>query len=145
MTIAQLVIEAHEMSKSKGWWEDEQEAAQADGESVEVGDLLRRVGVVNDAVPSVPGLRISINCILSKLALIASEAVGEAVECVRDLDFKPRRRHDGKPEGLPSELADIAIRVFDLAGAMGIDLQGAIVEKMAFNATRPHRHGGRAA
>ncbi len=145
MKIAKLVEEAHETAKLKGWWEDEQEAAKAEGESAEIGDLLRRIGAINDAVPSTPGLRISINCILSKLALIASEAVGESLECVRDLDFKPRRRADGKPEGLPSELADIVIRVFDLAGALGLDLDTAIEEKMAFNATRSHRHGGRAA
>lgn len=46
-----------------------------------------------------------------------------------------------KPEGVPSELADIVIRVFDLAGALGIDLADAIKEKAAFNATRPHKHG----
>lgn len=34
------------------------------------------------------------------------------------------------------ELADAVIRVFDLAGAMGYDLGGAIVEKLAYNATR---------
>ena len=34
------------------------------------------------------------------------------------------------------ELADTVIRVFDLAGAMGYDLGGAIAEKLAFNRTR---------
>lgn len=34
------------------------------------------------------------------------------------------------------ELADLLIRVFDLAGALGYDLEGAYREKMAFNATR---------
>lgn len=34
------------------------------------------------------------------------------------------------------ELADVAIRLFDLAGAMRIDLAGAIVEKMAYNTKR---------
>lgn len=34
------------------------------------------------------------------------------------------------------ELADVLIRVFDIAGGMGLDLQGAYTEKMAFNATR---------
>ena len=35
------------------------------------------------------------------------------------------------------ELADAVIRIADLAGALGLDLGGAIAEKMAFNATRP--------
>lgn len=46
-----------------------------------------------------------------------------------------------KPCGIPSELADIVIRVFDLAGRENIDLERAIEEKMAFNKTRPFRHG----
>lgn len=42
------------------------------------------------------------------------------------------------------ELADLLIRVFDLAGALGYDLEGAYREKIAFNAqradhTREHR------
>lgn len=52
-----------------------------------------------------------------------------------------RRREDGKPEGVPAELADIVIRVFDMAKAYGIDLADAIEEKMAYNMTRPHKHG----
>lgn len=35
------------------------------------------------------------------------------------------------------ELADAVIRIFDLAGAYNMDLAGALVEKMAFNAIRP--------
>lgn len=37
---------------------------------------------------------------------------------------------------LEVELADACIRIFDLAGAKGFDLGGAIAEKRAFNASR---------
>jgi NTP pyrophosphatase (non-canonical NTP hydrolase) len=46
-----------------------------------------------------------------------------------------------KPEGLPSELADVVIRAFGLAYEAGIDLSAAIYEKMAYNDTRPYKHG----
>ena len=49
------------------------------------------------------------------------------------------------------ELADVVIRVADLAGALGLDLGGAIAEKMSYNAVRldhkPEAHlapGGKA-
>lgn len=68
-----------------------------------------------------------------KLMLVVSE-VAEAME--------------GHRKGLPDdklphrpmievELADAVIRIADLAGALGLDLGGAIVEKLAFNAVRP--------
>lgn len=48
-----------------------------------------------------------------------------------------------KPEGIPSELADVVIRVFDLCGAYNIDLEAAIEEKLKYNRTRAIRHGGK--
>ncbi len=46
-----------------------------------------------------------------------------------------------KPEGIPSELADVVIRVADMCGYYGIDLEKAIEEKMEYNETRSHKHG----
>ena len=46
-----------------------------------------------------------------------------------------------KPEGIPSELADIIIRVLDICAYHGIDIAHAISDKMAYNETRPYRHG----
>ena len=51
------------------------------------------------------------------------------------------RESDGKPEGVPSELADIVIRCFDMADFYGIDLEAAILEKFEFNKGRPYLHG----
>ena len=83
-----------------------------------------------------------------KLVLIHSE-VSEALEEVRKVNYgyalwETYYGLNGKPEGLPAELADIIIRTLDLAGALGIDIEAAVELKHAYNATRPHRHGGKA-
>lgn len=48
-----------------------------------------------------------------------------------------------KPCGIPSELADVVIRIADMCGKYGIDLEGAVILKHEYNKTRPHKHGGK--
>jgi NTP pyrophosphatase (non-canonical NTP hydrolase) len=50
---------------------------------------------------------------------------------------------EDKPCGIPVELADVLIRIFDFCGLYDIDLQNAIDIKMKYNKTRSHRHGGK--
>ena len=67
-----------------------------------------------------------------KIALIHSE-VSEALEGLRkgkNDDHLPHRK------AVEVELADAVIRIMDLAGAMKLDLAGAIVEKLAYNQNR---------
>jgi NTP pyrophosphatase (non-canonical NTP hydrolase) len=68
-----------------------------------------------------------------KLMLIVSE-VSEAMEGARKnlMDDKlPHRKM------IEVELADAVIRIGDLCGRLGLDLGGAIAEKLEFNAIRP--------
>ena len=70
--------------------------------------------------------------VVVKLALIHSE-ISEALEGIRkniDDGHLPHRK------AFEVELADALIRIFDLAGATGVDVAGALVEKMAYNAKR---------
>lgn len=54
-----------------------------------------------------------------------------------------RLGYDCKPEGIPIELADIILRVLDIAGGFGIDIEEALRLKHAHNAHRPYLHGGK--
>ena len=70
--------------------------------------------------------------VAGKLALVHSE-VSEALEAFRkDLmdDHLPERK------GMEVEMADAVIRILDLAGALHLDVFGAAMEKIRYNATR---------
>lgn len=135
MNIAEWQGKVYALAKEKGWWD----------------------GVSQEDVSVVP----------EKIALIHSEA-SEALEVYREHGGRPLREQmyadrDGerhteqyvsitahasgenprKPVGFDSEMADIAIRVMDLCAHLGIDLERAILEKHAYNMTRPRRHGGK--
>lgn len=114
MTITELVEQSYALAKEKGWHD----------------------------LPRSP---------LEALCLIHSE-ISEACEEAR-LDGSLNEIHfEGtysskyiheiqKPFGFAIELADAVIRIADLCGELGIDLEEAIRVKHEYNKTRPYRHG----
>jgi len=84
--------------------------------------------------------KLGVMLVATKLSLIHSE-VSEALEGIRKGvmdDHLPNRTM------FEVEIADTFIRLFDLAGAMGIDLGGAFIEKLEYNRHRQdHKQSSR--
>lgn len=72
------------------------------------------------------------------IALIMSEAA-EALEALRKGNGPDE--HCPQFSGAEVELADVVIRIMDMAEARGWNVAGAIVAKHEFNKTRPYKHG----
>ncbi len=72
------------------------------------------------------------------------EEVTEAFKAWRIYrDFEIHKGENGKPEGVPIELADVLIGIFYNAELHGIDLLGALEVKGAFNRQRDYTAEGR--
>lgn len=109
-----LVQICHGASVHAGWWQDLTNGI----------DLIAECRI---------GTRFGKAVVAEKLCLTHSE-ISEAMEGHRKGLMDDKLPHRPMIE---VELADAVIRIADLAGALGLDLGGAIAEKMKFNAHRP--------
>jgi hypothetical protein len=73
---------------------------------------------------------------------LAHTELSEVIEAYRDKVWS-ETREDGKPIGVGPELADTIIRVLDLFQIWGLDPDYEIRRVLAYNWTRPYKHGGR--
>ena len=112
-TIEELQSSIHQANILAGWWTD----------------LSNNMDLAQEARQ---GTRLGKAIVAEKLCLIHSE-ISEAMEGHRKNlpdDKLPHRLM------LEVEMADAVIRIMDLAGAMKLDIGGAIQEKLSYNATR---------
>lgn len=104
-------------------------------------DAQERVRTVNEA----NGWFESDRTVGDDIALLHSE-VSEMLEAYRDGGLDDQTASAGslaKPEGFGAEAADVFIRLLDTCERRGVDLAFEFQRKLAYNAGRGHRHGGK--
>lgn len=74
------------------------------------------------------------------IALLHTE-VSEAYEAVRHGNPPDDKVSDF--DGLTAELADVIIRIMDMAAGLDLRVAEALIAKIKFNKTRSYRHGGK--
>lgn len=120
-----LITQAHEMAKSKGFWEGERNKPE----------MLMLI--VSEVAEALEALRKDHYADKAAVELLSDDffARGGTKE-----EYAEIFRNNVK-SSFEDELADVAIRLFDLCGGLGIDLHSHVQLKMAYNSTREHKHG----
>lgn len=166
MDIKELIADSHGTAKDKGWWD--KGLTDADG-FVRPKSYPTTLCERDPVAEPDKANRIPVELLMTKLMLAQGE-LHEAGEEIRanhapmDVYWRDPRTDsvipnstnvtdeeaavllaDGfKPEGFSIEVADCIIRLADLCGLLGIDLEKALALKQSYNTKRPYRHGGKA-
>jgi len=128
LTIRELIRESHQTAVEKGWWKpyDRNMGEQVALFHSELSEFFEDIRV---------------GCQPYEFWFV--DANGVKIECGQTITGRPAEPL--KPCGPAVELADLFIRVADTCGRYGIDLEGALRLKLAYNKTRPFRHGNKTA
>ena len=78
---------------------------------------------------------------LTETTMLIVTELAEAVEEERAGRAGVWYADNGKPEGIDIELIDALIRLLDLLGSRGVDVDELLAIKRDYNASRPARHG----
>ena len=122
-----LVDVCHGASVTAGWWYHDKTG-------------LNLIDVINH--PDTPLDELLAGALVAQKICLSHSELSEAMEGHRKNLMDDKLPHRTM---LEVELADALIRICDLAGALKMDLGGAVAEKLAFNAQRPdHKPENRA-
>lgn len=126
MDLKEVVKIAHENSTAHGFWEGEQNISE------------KLMLIVTEVAEACECLRDSSGEAMPDPGFLDEPGTQYQFDLVHfpDLAFKSNVKNT-----FPDELADIVIRVADLAGHLGYDLDRHVKLKMEYNASRPVKHG----
>ena len=126
-----LIKKAHGTAKEKGFWDTERNVSEMlmliVSEVAEAQEALRKNHYANQEV---------VDSLAQDLELDKTDEEF----LLKTLVWKGKFE-DNIKSTFQDEIADVAIRLFDLCGGMGIDLQKHIELKMKYNSMRGYKHG----
>ena len=126
-TVTSIQRRIHLMAKEKGWYESQRTPLEM--HMLMVSELAEATEEARRGTPPVYAFD--------------HEGCPAQIDLLRSESFRMSDGTPIKPEGELIELADCVIRIMDYCESRGWDLDSAILRKIEFNATRPHRHGGK--
>jgi NTP pyrophosphatase (non-canonical NTP hydrolase) len=127
-----LISQAHEMAKSKGFWE---------GEERNKSELLMLI--VSELAEALEALRKDHYADQDVVESLSHDLELDRTDeefLLKAINWKTSFEQ-GVKSSFEDELADVAIRLFDLCGGLGVDLEKHIEMKMKYNSMRGYKHG----
>jgi NTP pyrophosphatase (non-canonical NTP hydrolase) len=126
-----LIAQAHGTAKEKGFWDTERNVSEMlmliVSEVAEAQEALRKNHYADKSV---------ITGLVQDIELEKSDE-----EFQMDKGIWKGLFEDKIKSSFEDEIADVAIRLFDLCGGLGIDLEKHIELKMKYNSMRGYKHG----
>jgi len=126
-----LISQAHEMAKSKGFWEGERNKPEM---------LMLVVSELAEALEALRKDHYADQDVVESLSHDIELDRTDEEFMLKAINWKTSFEQ-GVKSSFEDEIADVAIRLFDLCGGLGVDLEKHIEMKMKYNSMRGYKHG----
>jgi len=126
-----LISQAHQVAKDKGFWEGERNKPEM---------LMLIVSEVAEALEALRKDDYADQAVVESLSHDLELDRTDEEFMLKAINWKTAFEQ-GVKSSFEDELADVAIRLFDLCGGLNIDLEKHIEMKMKYNSMRGYKHG----
>jgi NTP pyrophosphatase (non-canonical NTP hydrolase) len=127
----QLIKKAHEMAKEKGFWESERNKSELlmliVSELAEAMEALRKDHYADKTM---------VNGLYQDIVIHKYDDEFNIMDGPWKQGFETHIKST-----FEDEIADVAIRLFDLCGGLGVNLEKHVEMKMMYNSMRGYKHG----